>query len=137
MDKSFIVFLAVGIGFFYVITNFVGDIEKDDGYPTTSMEEEAHKYDKYMSVDSIGRDIIVVDALDRDTQIKVWNRSEVRDEFLDFFPEFDEMRKIIKERVSAEDFREYLIDKVDSVETSFLNGDITSDDALKKLQNLR
>ena len=28
MDKSFIIFVAIGIGFLYFITNFVNDIKK-------------------------------------------------------------------------------------------------------------
>ena len=31
MDKSLMVFLAVGVGFLYFITNFVGEIQQDDG----------------------------------------------------------------------------------------------------------
>ena len=136
MDKSFIVFVAVGIGFYYLITNFVGDMEKDDGYPTTTMEQEEHKYDKYMSYDSIGRTILIVDGLDRKTQLEAWRHSSIRDDFLSFYPEFDEMETVIKERVMTKDLQSYLLEKTQKVERDFLSGSIDSETAKRELTNL-
>jgi hypothetical protein len=136
MDKSFMIFVAVGIGFYYLITNFVGDMEKDDGYPTTTMEQEAHKYDQYFSQDSIGREVIVADGVDRKTQLEAWRHSEVRDDFLSFYPQFDEMEKVIKERVNTKDLQEYLLDKTKKIERQFLEGSINDEQAQRALKKL-
>jgi len=130
------VFVAVGIGFYYGITNFVGDMEKDDGYPTTTMEQEEHKYDKYISHDSIGRTILIVDGLDRKTQLEAWRHSSIRDDFLSFYPSFDEMETVIKERVMTKDLQSYLLDKTQKVERDFLGGSIDSETAKRELTNL-
>ena len=136
MDKSFMVFVAVGIGFYYGITNFVGDMEKDDGYPTTTMEQEEHKYDKYISHDSIGRTILIVDGLDRKTQLEAWRHSSIRDDFLSFYPEFDEMKTVIKERVMSKDLQVYLLDKTKEIERDFLSGTLDAEEAQRRLKSL-
>jgi len=136
MDKSFIVFIAVGIGFYYVVTNFIGNMEKDDGYPTTTIEQEEHKYDKYMSSDSIGRTILIVDGIDRKIQLEAWKYSSIRKDFLSFYPHFDEMKKIIQERVMTPNFKTYLLDKVKKVERDFLSGALDAEQAKRKLQDL-
>jgi len=136
LDKSFIIFLIVGIGFFYVVTDFVQDIEKDDGYPITTREQQAHKYDRYIHRDSIDRTILVVDDIDRTTQLEAWRHSDIKKDFLSFYPQFDEMRKVIKERVITKNFQSYLLDKVNTIEREFLSGSLTFDQSKKKLEQL-
>jgi len=136
MDKSFIIFVAIGIGFYYIITNFVGDMEKDDGYPTTSMEQEAHKYDKYISHDSIGRTVLIVDGLNRKTQLEAWRHSSIREDFLSFYPEFDEMKKVVQERVMTQSLKSYLLEKTQKIERDFLSGLLDSEQAKRELTNL-
>jgi len=137
MDKSFMIFIAIGIGFFYLITNFVGDIEKDDGYPTTSLEQQEHKYDKYISSDSVGRSILTVNGISRKEQIEAWNHSPIKVDFMSFYPDFDEMKNVIKERVMTQDFRDYLLKKVTIIERKFLGGKIDTEQAQRELDQIR
>jgi len=137
MDKSFMIFIAIGIGFFYLITNFVGDIEKDDGYPTTSLEQQEHKYDKYISSDNVGRIILTVNGISRKEQIEAWNHSSIKVDFMSFYPDFDEMKNVIKERVMTQDFRDYLLKQVTTIERKFLGGKIDTEQAQRELEQIR
>jgi hypothetical protein len=136
MDKSFVIFVAVGIGFLYLITNFVGDIEKDDGYNTTSEYSQEAKYDKYIGSDSIGRAILKLEGISKTTQIDVWNHSKLKEECLSYYPDYDEIKKFIKERVVSQSFQKFLLDNVTQIEKDFLMGKIDSDQALRKLESL-
>jgi len=133
MDKSFIVFIAAGIGFLYFITNFIGDIETDDGYNTTSKYSQE---DKYIGTDSVGRAILKLEGLSKTIQINVWNHSALKEECLSYYPDYDEIRKFIKERVISQSFQKFLLDNVTQIEKDFLMGKIDSDQALRKLESL-
>jgi hypothetical protein len=136
MDKSFIIFVAVGIGFMYFITNFVNDIEKDDGYPTTTEISQEDRYEKYIKYDSIGRPILNVKNITRNMQKEAWKHSSLREDFLSFYPDYDEMKKFIKERIVGDDFQEYMLEQVSKIEKDFLMGKIDSDQALLRLESL-
>jgi len=136
MDRSFIIFVGVGVGFLYLVTNFVGDLEKDDRYSTNSEYTQNDKYNKYISKDSIGRVILDLEGVSKTTQIDVWDHSALKEECLTYYPDYDEIKKFIKERVVGQSFQKYLLDNVAQIEKGFLMGDIDSDQALRKLESL-
>jgi len=136
MDKSFVVFVGVGIGFFYLITDFVGDIERDDGYPTDTEYKYEHQYDQYIRIDSVGRKVLDVAGLSQQKQFEAWKKSGLSKECLELFPDFDEIKRFVKDRVINPDFKEALLAKVMHTEKLFLQGKITSDQARKELESL-
>ena len=137
MDKSFLAFMAFGLGALYLLINFIGGIqEEDDQYRNNDYKIE-HKYDQYKTVDSIGQDVLDVTDAPQNIQLEAWNASTLKDEFLDFFPAFDEMRLFITDRVRGEELVNELTTLVDSIEDKFFSGDITTDQAKRKLGSLK
>ena len=49
MDKSLMIFIALGVGFLYFITNFVGDIQAEDEKYQNNEYNQERKYDQYNS----------------------------------------------------------------------------------------
>jgi hypothetical protein len=137
MDKSFMVFLAVGIGFFYVITTYVGDIQKEDEMYQNSAYQDEHKYDQYYTTDSIGQDIIDVTLADPKMQLEAWNQSQLKNEFLELFPDFDTMKAFIKNRVRGEQLIQKLSSKVNEVEDKFFSGTMSAEQAKRALENIK
>ena len=137
MDKSLLALIAIGIGFFYVVTTFVKDIQKDDKVFRNSEYEQQHKYDEYMTTDSIGQPILDVTLADVKTQVAAWNQSKLRQEFLTFFPDFDAMREFVKNRVRGEALLKKLNSQINSVEDKFLTGTIDIEQAKRMLQKLK
>ena len=137
MDKSFMVFLAVGIAFFYVVTTYVGDIQKDDKVFRNSDYEQEHKFDQYKTTDSIGQEILDVTLADPKTQMEAWNHSALKQEFLDLYPDFDIMRTFIKNRVRGDSLIKKLTDQINKVEDAFFSGTMNAEQAKRALENLK
>ena len=131
------IFIAVGVGFLYFITNFIGDIQSEDDKYANNDYKQAHKYDKYKTVDSIGQEILDVTGAGAKIQLGAWNSSFLKDEFLDLFPDFTEMKNFIKDRLRGKILQDKLTKKVAEIEDKFFSGGITAEDAKRELGTLK
>ena len=137
MDKSLFIFIAVGIGFIYFITNFIGDIqESDENYQNKGYQQE-HKYNQYQSVDSIGQEILELTGADAATQVSAWNESKLKDEFLELFPDFSDMKRFVKERIRGDILQTKLSRLIDDVENKYFSGVINAEQAKRELSLLK
>ncbi|QOR61978.1 hypothetical protein ACM66Z_00370 [Sulfurovum sp. ST-21] len=137
MDKSFMVFIAVGMAFFYVVTTYVGEIqEEDERFRNTGYEQE-HRYDQYYLEDSIGQKILDVTLAEPATQIEAWNRSRLREEYLELFPDFDTMKAFIQQRVRGEVLVGKLTAQINGVEDKFFSGEMSPEEAKRTLGRLK
>ena len=135
MDKTLIVFLIIGAGFFYFVMNLVNETNsEDDKYLNTMSQQE--QYAKYQKVDSIGQEILDVTLADPVTQLKVWNASQIKQEFLELFPDFDTMRGFVKNRVRGENLVQKLTQKINETEDKFFSGSIDTEQAKRMLDKL-
>lgn len=137
MDKGLLVFIAIGVGFLYFVTNFIGDIqESDETYQNADYVME-HKYDKYASVDSIGQEILVLKGADTATQFAAWHASGVKREFLELFPDYSEMKKFINERTRGDALQAKVLKVIDTVEGKFFSGTLNAEQAKQMLDSLK
>ena len=137
MDKSFMVYLAIGIGFMYVITKYVGDIQAEDEVYRNDGYNEEMKYEKYKTVDSIGQDILDLSGADASTQYAAWNKSQLKDEFLDIFPNFSEMKSFAKDRIRGKILQDKLINKLSDIEDRFFSGTVSAEQAKRELGDIK
>jgi len=77
-----------------------------------------------------------IEGLDRQQQIDIWKHCSLREDFISYFPDYEEMIKFVKERVISKEFQKYLIKKIEAIENDFLMGNIDSDEALRKVKAL-
>ena len=133
MDKSLLIFIAIGLGFLYFITSFVGEIqEADDKYQNVEYQQK-HKYDQYQGVDSIGQEILDLSGTDAATQISAWKESRLKEELLALFPDFDAMKKFAKERTRGEALQAKLFKMLDDVEGKYFSGTMNAEQAKRAL----
>ncbi len=137
MDKSLMIFIAVGVGFLYFITNFIGGIQQEDDRYANNDYKQEHKYDAYKKVDSVGQDILDVTGANQNIQLGAWNHSSLKDEFLDLFPDFTEMKHFIHDRLRGKILQDKLRKKVSTIEGKFFSGGITAEDAKRELSTLK
>jgi len=137
MDKTFLVFIAIGIGFLYFVTTFVGDIQEEDEKYRNKGYDQEHRYDAYTGVDSVGRNVLNLLGEDPKTQIAVWNASKLKKEFITLFPDFDEMKKFVNERINGAALSAKLLAQIKSVEDQFFSGTMTTEQARQALGSLK
>lgn len=136
MDKSFMIYIALGIGFLYLITNYVGDIQAEDDKYSNSAYNEELKYAQYNKTDSIGQEILDLTGADASTQFKAWNKSQLKDEFLAIFPDFSGMQDFVQDRIRGKVLQDKLSAEVKAMEDGFFSGSITAEDAKRKLSDI-
>jgi len=137
MDKSLVIFIAVGLGALYLVINFVGDIQKEDDSYKNNQYTIEHQYDQYQRTDSIGRSILVFGSEDIKTQLAAWHASKIKKEFLQLFPDYTEMKKFVKERTRSDLLQHTIIQKIDEVEGKFFSGSINAEQAKQMLDSLK
>lgn len=136
MDKSFIIFVAIGIGALYLVTNFIGDIQSEDETYRNTGYNEKNKYNKYKTTDSIGRDVLDVTTVPASTQMDAWHASLLKEEFLALFPDFSSMQLFAEERVRGQVLKSKLKSTVKSVEDAYFSGGMDAEQAKRKLDSL-
>jgi len=134
MDKAFIVFLLIGGIFFYFVMGLVEDTQTEEERSTISKQEEL--YEQYRAFDSIGQEILDVTSANTATQLKAWNASQIKVEFLEIFPDFDTMRGFVKNRVRGEPLVQKLTKKINEVEDKFFSGTMNAEQAKRALGQL-
>jgi len=137
MDKSLMIFIAIGLGFLYFVTTFVGDIQaEDDAYRNNDYNQE-RIYDKYQTVDSIGQGILDLTGDDMKTQLGAWNSSMLKDEFLELFPRFDEMKNFVSDRIRGQLLQDKLTSTITTIEDKFFSGTMSVEQAKRELSSLK
>ena len=137
MDKSFFVFLVIGTVFLYVVTTFVGDLQKEDDKAYQYAQQQTGKYAKYQTVDSVGQAVIDVSKASDAMQIEVWNHSVLKDEFIRLFPNFEEMQFFIRDRIVGKGLQDKLLKLVAEVEDGVVSGAMSVKQAKIKLGLLK
>ena len=137
MDKSLMIYIAIGIGFLYFITSFVGDIQAEDEAYRNNDYNKQRQYDKYKTVDSIGQEILDLTGADANIQFEVWNNSILKEDFLELFPKFFEMKNFINDRIRGKILQDKLLEIVKDIENKFFSGSISAEQAKHELSNLK
>jgi len=137
MDKGLLTFIFVGLIAIYLATNLIGDIQNDDeSYQSASYKKE-HQYEQYHGVDIVGDTILEVQHIDAKKQLEVWNSSELKQEFVELFPNFEGMKKYVNSRIVGDALQDKLFETIDSVEMEFLGGTLNGEQAKAKLENIQ
>ena len=137
MDKSLLIFMAIGLGALYFVTNFIGSIQEEDDTYRNNDYKISHQYDKYQKRDSIGQPILVFENESEKIQIAVWQASGVKQEFLELFPQYMEMKKFVKERTNGASLQAKVLKLIDNVEGGFFAGTLNTEQAKQKLDSLK
>lgn len=137
MDKNLLIFIAVGIVFMYFVSNFVTDLQKEDEQLQSTSFHKKHSIDKFIKKDSIGQTILDVEGEPVEIQVSAWNQSELKDDLIEYFPDFDTMKLFAKERVRGEELKTKLVKYIDNVEKRFFAGEIDAEKAKKELETLK
>ena len=133
MSQGLIIFIAIGVILSYILVGFIGDLQDEDDKLMTQEKMIAKEDMSYHEKDVVGQTILVFSNGSCEKKIGVWKRSPLHQEFMDFFPNFSEMKTFIGDRIIDAEFQQRLTKQVDDVEDAFFSGEITQEQAKEKL----
>ncbi|WP_457607370.1 hypothetical protein [Nitratifractor sp.] len=137
MWKGLLILFGVGVAFAYFVFNFVGDVERSDPDSAVSKDErKAKAWAKYYTEDALGQQVLNFGNTPIKVAREVWSESPVRRGMLDEFPDFEGMRFFVNDRIKPSPFRDYLLKKIDDIESAYLGGEIDADKAKELLTKL-
>ncbi|WP_456431085.1 hypothetical protein [Nitratifractor sp.] len=134
MFKGFIALLLVGGAFAYFVFHFVGDIQNDDSYGGASTSVDTKNLQQYYVKDALGEPVLSVGTLPLDKAKTIWRNSPLREEMLELFPHFDQMKTFVDNRINPSPFKDALRKHIETVEDLFLSGKIDSQEARARLE---
>ena len=133
MSQGLIIFIAIGAILSYILVGFINDIQDADDKLITQEKLIAKEDKSYYRKDVVGQTILVFKDISFQKKLGIWKRSPLHQEFMDFFPNFLEMKAFINDRILDADFQQRLSKKVDETEDAFFSGEITQEQAKEKL----
>ena len=133
MWKGLLVLGLIGLAFTYFVFNFVGEVEQDDGGAYASQELKGKAY---YTEDILGDPLLNLQGLSMKSAREIWRASPMREEMLEKFPDFEEIKTYLGNRLAPSPFREYLLKKVDDIEGDYLGGAIGAESAKSRLESL-
>ncbi len=136
MDKGLLTFLFVGFIAIYLSSNFIGSIQEDVDKESGSYNKKS-QYEQYYTVDIIGERVLNVQEVDIEKQLEVWNKSELKEGFLELFPDFEGMKRYINSKIIGDALQTKLLERIDSVEIEFLSGTLNGEQSKAKLESIK
>jgi hypothetical protein len=80
----------------------------------------------------IGDIVLDVSSIDVQKQADIWNKSRIKKEFLSNFPNFEDMRDFVDDKVVGDALKNRLKETIDSIEERFIAGEIGADKAKRE-----
>ena len=138
MVKKSLISVVFVAGVFFIVDpyNMFENEESDEIYQC-NIDDKKCQDKKYSTTDSIGQKILDVTGEERRVQFDVWNRSEFKKYFFKLFPHFTEMKDFIENHLRGKILTTYLLDNIDNIETDFISGKITTEEAKRKFRLLK
>jgi len=121
-----------GIILFFILSglmNFVNDLHDDVDSKSNYSSQETNA-ENYYDINVVGEQTIVLSGLSKSKKREVWNRSTLKTEMMDFFPNFSLMSEFVEERmIDDSDFKKKLLEKIESTEEKYISGVVTGERA--------
>ena len=121
-----------GIILFFILSglmNFVNDLH-DDVDSKSNYSSQKTNAENYYDINVLGEQTIVLSGLSKSKKREVWNRSTLKTEMMDFFPNFSLMSEFVEERmIDDSDFKKKLLEKIESTEEKYISGVVTGERA--------
>jgi len=129
MNKGILLMILAGIGFMYMVTNFVSQAESTTPGLADSQTLREQEFARFYEKDINGDDMLNFAGAPLSKAIEVWNSSTVKARALSYFPDFDSMHQLIDNQLRESAFKEYLLAYCKRIEKQYLSGAISLDRA--------
>ena len=132
--------IFVGIALFFIISgliNFVGDLEyKENSNSVFSSKEVNINEKEYYGTNVVGEQTIILNGLSTYKKREIWNKSPLKSEMMNFFPNFSLMSEFVEDRVVDDsDFKKKLLEKIKTTGEKYIGGAFTAEKAKAALSS--
>jgi len=134
MNRAIIVLSIVVLLMILGFTHYANYLENEltASYKQTKIEKS--KSESYYDINFVGEKTLLLNELSEDEKKEVWNASTLKDEMVDFFPNFIKMSRFVNNRVIDNGlFKKKLLTKIKNTEEQFIVGAITGQSAKETL----
>lgn len=124
----------VGVALFFIISgliNFINGLEDEVDQPSRYSKTTTSSYnEKYYGTNVVGEETLLLDGVSITQKRVIWNTSTLKNEMMEFFPNFSLMHEFIEDRmIDDSSFKKKLLDKIESAEEGYVGGTLTGEKA--------
>jgi hypothetical protein len=127
------------IALFFILSglvNFINDLQDEVDQPKSYDKSTQLKNEDYYNFNVVGEQTILLSGLSKSKKRELWNSSNLKNEMMNFFPDFSLMHEFVEERIIDDsDFKQKLLDKINSVEEEYIGGTLTGQRAKATLSS--
>jgi len=134
MSKTIISF---GVIVFLIISWLIGFVDKlDEDIDVNHGFKEKAVIEGNYKLDSIGNEVLELSTLSLEEKKRLWNQSQLKEEMIDLFPDFSEIKYFIENRLEDDgSFKNELLTYVEQVQDNYIGGGLSSSKAKIMLSN--
>jgi hypothetical protein len=137
MDKGLLIVIAAGIAFGYFALSQFNIASENDDSEWSGPASKKNPYEQYYKKDVLGDRVLDVNALPLDRAKAVWRAVPIKDDILALLPDFDTAKTEAGNRIVKGTFRNYVLKKIEELQGKFLVGEVTLDEAKRRLSELK
>ncbi len=128
------------IALFFILsglTNFINDLQDEVDKPNSYSKKTTElNSENYYNTNVIGEQTILLSTLSESKKRKLWNESNLKNEMMEFFPDFSLMYEFVEERMLDDsNFKKNLLNKIKSTEEEYISGILTGQRAKATLSS--
>ena len=134
MNRAIIVLSIVVLLMISGFTHYANYLENELTASCKYTKTEKSKSESYYDINVAGEKTLILNKLSEDEKKEIWNASILKDEMINFFPNFIKMNTFVNNRVIDNGlFKEELLVKIKNTEEQFIGGAITGQSAKETL----
>jgi len=127
---SIILFFLIS-GLISFINDLNAEVDVKHGFERT---DNSHKSTTDYGMNEYGEEILLLDKFRENEKKMVWEKSIFHEEMLNLFPQFEEMRRLVQERVEESGtFKKRLLEHINAIENEYVAGQLDAKSAQKAL----
>ena len=134
MEKGLLIVITAGVLFGYFALNMFHTASTGEEPAWNSALED--KYARYYTEDVLGDRVLNLNTLPREKAKEIWRQIPMGKELSEWLPDFDTVHTEVTNRVAEGAFRDYLLDVIETLKEKVIVGEMTIDEAKKKIEQL-
>ncbi|RUM71303.1 MAG: hypothetical protein DSZ07_00735 [Sulfurovum sp.] len=134
MYKRIIFVGVIAFAIVSLVTIIVNELTRKVDVSYGFHEKELMRGDNNYIIDVNGKEVLQFQTLSMQEKKNLWNNSTLKDDMLTLFPNFSEIKYLIKNQIEDDGlFKQELLNYIDSVREEYISGRLSSKQAKASL----